>query len=132
MNELKQFQAEQNKINELRNSDYQKLKVLMNEYCGFTNLMTSREPNYINLWCINSFIESFEAKVIQSIGERKISAENHLKTLYEIQQQYGKFYFESIIYREKVMELETNQIKFLEKIKELNRENEILKKQLQF
>ena len=132
MSELKQFQAEQNKINELRNSDYQKLKVLMNEYCGFTNLMTSREPNYINLWCINSFIESFEAKVIQSIGERKISAENHLKTLYEIQQQYGKFYFESIIYREKVRELETNQIKFLEKIKELSKENEILKKQMQF
>ena len=132
MSELKQFQAEQNKINELRNADYQKLKVIMNEYCGFTNLMTSREPNYINLWCINSFIESFEAKVIQSIGERKISAENHLKTLYEIQQQYGKFYFESIIYREKVMELETNQIKFLEKIKELSKENEILKKQLQF
>ena len=132
MSELKQFQAEQNKINELRNSDYQKLKVLMNEYCGFTNLMTSREPNYINLWCINSFIESFEAKVIQSTGERKISAENHLKTLYEIQQQYGKFYFESIIYREKVKELETNQIKFLEKIKELSKENEILKKQLQF
>lgn len=132
MSELKQFQAEQNKINELRNADYQKLKVLMNEYCGFTNLMTSREPNYINLWCINSFIESFEAKVIQSIGERKISAENHLKTLYEIQQQYGKFYFESIIYREKVRELETNQIKFLEKIKELSKENEILKKQLQF
>ena len=132
MSELKQFQSEQNKINELRNSDYQKLKVLMNEYCGFTNLMTSREPNYINLWCINSFIESFEAKVIQSIGERKISAEKHLKTLYEIQQQYGKFYFESIIYREKVRELETNQIKFLEKIKELSKENEILKKQLQF
>lgn len=132
MSELKQFQAEQNKINELRNADYQKLKVLMNEYCGFTNLMTSREPNYINLWCINSFIDSFEAKVIQSIGERKISAENHLKTLYEIQQQYGKFYFESIIYREKVRELETNQIKFLEKIKELSKENEILKKQLQF
>lgn len=132
MSELKQFQAEQNKINELRNADYQKLKVLMNEYCGFTNLMTSREPNYINLWCINSFIESFEAKVIQSTGERKISAENHLKTLYEIQQQYGKFYFESIIYREKVMELETNQIKFLEKIKELSKENEILKKQMQF
>ena len=132
MSELKQFQSEQNKINELRNADYQKLKVIMNEYCGFTNLMTSREPNYINLWCINSFIESFEAKVIQSIGERKISAEKHLKTLYEIQQQYGKFYFESIIYREKVMELETNQIKFLEKIKELSKENEILKKQLQF
>ena len=128
MNELKQFQEEQNKLNELRTNDYKKLKVLMNEYCGFTNLMTQREPNYINLWYLNAFIEDFEGKVIQSIGERKITAEKHLKTLYEIQQQYGKYYFESIIYREKVRELETNQIKFLEKINELQKENELLKK----
>ena len=126
MNELKQFQDEQEKLNELRNEDYKKLKVLMNEYCGFTNLMTQREPNYINLWYLNAFIEDFEGKVIQSIGERKITAEKHLKTLYEIQQQYGKYYFESIIYREKVRELETNQIKFLERIKELESEIKLL------
>jgi hypothetical protein len=98
----------------------------MNEYCGFTNLMTQREPNYINLWYLNAFIEDFEGKVIQSIGERKITAEKHLKTLYEIQQQYGKYYFESIIYREKVRELETNQIKFMERIKELEIEIKLL------
>ena len=34
MNELKQFQEEQDKLNELRTNDYKKLKVLMNEYCG--------------------------------------------------------------------------------------------------
>ena len=126
MNELKQFQEEQDKLNELRTKDYKKLKVLMNDYCGFTNLMTSREPNYINLWYLNSFIEDFESKVIQSIGDRKITAEKHLKTLYEIQQQYGKYYFESIIYREKVRELETNQIKFMERIKELESEIKLL------
>lgn len=126
MNELKQFQEEQNKLNEMRTEDYKKLKVLMNDYCGFTNLMTQREPNYINLWCLNSFIEDFELKVIQSIGQRKITAEKHLKTLYEIQQQYGKYYFESIIYREKVKELETNQIKFFERIKELESEIKLL------
>lgn len=126
MNELKQFQEEQDKLNELRTNDYKKLKVLMNEYCGFTNLMTQREPNYINLWYLNAFIEDFEGKVIQSIGERKITAEKHLKTLYEIQQQYGKYYFESIIYREKVRELETNQIKFMERIKELESEIKLL------
>lgn len=126
MNELKQFQEEQNKLNQLRTEDYKKLKVLMNDYCGFTNLMTQREPNYINLWCLNSFIEDFELKVIQSIGQRKITAEKHLKTLYEIQQQYGKYYFESIIYREKVKELETNQIKFFERIKELESEIKLL------
>ena len=126
MNELKQFQEEQDKLNELRTNDYKKLKVLMNDYCGFTNLMTSREPNYINLWYLNSFIEDFEGKVIQSIGDRKITAEKHLKTLYEIQQQYGKYYFESIIYREKVRELETNQIKFMDKIRELESEIKLL------
>ena len=126
MNEQKQFQEEQDKLNELRTDSYKKLKVLMNEYCGFTNLMTQREPNYINLWYLNSFIEDFEGKVIQSIGDRKITAEKHLKTLYEIQQQYGKFYFESIIYREKVRELETNQIKFMERIKELESEIKLL------
>jgi hypothetical protein len=126
MNELKQFQEEQNKLNELRTDSYKKLKVLMNDYCGFTNLMTSREPNYITLWYLNSFIEDFEGKVIQSIGDRKITAEKHLKTLYEIQQQYGKYYFESIIYREKVRELETNQIKFMDKIRELESEIKLL------
>ena len=126
MNELKQFQEEQDKLNELRTNDYKKLKVLMNDYCGFTNLMTQREPNYINLWYLNSFIEDFEGKVIQSIGERKITAEKHLKTLYEIQQQYGKYYFESIIYRQKVQELETNQIIFMERIKELESEIKLL------
>lgn len=126
MNELKQFQEQQDKLNELRTNDYKKLKVLMNDYCGFTNLMTQKEPNYINLWYLNSFIEDFEGKVIQSIGERKITAEKHLKTLYEIQQQYGKYYFESIIYREKVRELETNQIKFLERIKKLESEIKLL------
>ena len=126
MNELKQFQEEQDKLNQLRTDSYKKLKVLMNDYCGFTNLMTQREPNYINLWYLNSFIEEFEGKVIQSIGDRKITAEKHLKTLYEIQQQYGKYYFESIIYREKVRELETNQIKFLERIRELESEIKLL------
>ena len=126
MNELKQFQEEQQKLNELRNNDYKKLRLIMNEYCGFTNLMTQREPNYINLWAINNFIEDFELKVIQSTGERKTSAEKHLKTLYLIQQQYGKYYFESIIYRQKVQELETNQIIFSEKIKQLESEIKLL------
>ena len=126
MNELKQFQEEQDKLNELRTNDYKKLKVLMNDYCGFTNLMTQRESNYINLWAINNFIQEFEGKVIQSTGERKITAEKHLKTLYLIQQQYGKYYFESIIYRQKVQELETNQIIFMEKIRELESEIKML------
>ena len=126
MNELQNFKEEQDKLNQLRTDSYKKLKVLMNDYCGFTNLMTSREPNYINLWYLNSFIEDFEGKVIQSIGDRKITAEKHLKTLYEIQQQYGKYYFESIIYREKVRELETNQIKFMDKIRELESKIKLL------
>ena len=126
MNELKQFQDEQQKLNELRNADYKKLKEIMNDYCGFTNLMTQREPNYINLWHLTSFIEDFEAKVIQSTGERKIIAEKHLKTLYLIQQQYGKYYFESIIYRQKVQELETNQIIFSERIRQLESEIKLL------
>jgi hypothetical protein len=126
MNELKQFQEEQNKLNELRTKDYKNLRLIMDEYCGFTNLMTQREPNYINLWTINTFIEDFESKVIQSTGERKITAEKHLKTLYLIQQQYGKYYFESIIYRQKVQELETNQIIFSERIKQLESEIKLL------
>ena len=126
MNELKQFKEEQNKLNELRTNDYKKLKVLMNDYCGFTNLMTQREPNYINLWAINNFIQDFEDKVMKSTGEKKITATAHLKTLYEIQQQYGKFYFESIIYREKVQELQRNEMIFLQRIKDLEKENQLL------
>ena len=126
MNELKQFQDEQNKLNQLRTDDYKKLRLIMDDYCGFTNLMTQREPNYINLWYLNSFIDDFEGKVIQSVGERKITAEKHLKTLYDIQCQYGKYYFESIIYRQKVQELETNQIIFMERIRELESEIKLL------
>ena len=128
MNELKKFQDEQEEINKLRTADYKKLRLIMDDYCGFTNLVTRKESNYINLWAINSFIEDFEAKVIQSVGERKITATAHLETLYAIQCQYGKYHFESIIYREKVRELETNQIAFLEMIKELQKENKLLKK----
>ena len=126
MNELKQFKEEQDKLNELRTNDYKKLKVLMNDYCGFTNLMTQREPNYINLWAINNFIQDFELKVMQSTGEKKITATAHLKTLYDIQCQYGKFYFESVIYREKVQELQRNELIFLQRIKDLQSEVDLL------
>lgn len=126
MNELKQFQEEQEKLNQLRNEDYKKLKVLMNDYCGFTNLMTQREPNYINLWAINNFIQDFEDKVMKSTGEKKITATAHLKTLYDIQCQYGKFYFESIVYREKVQELQRNELIFMQRIKDLQSEVDLL------
>lgn len=126
MNELQNFKEEQDKINELRTNDYKKLKVLMNDYCGFTNLMTQREPNYITLWSMTSFVEDFELKVMQSTGEKKITATAHLKTLYDIQCQYGKFYFESVIYREKVQELQRNEMIFLKRIKDLEKENQLL------
>ena len=130
--DLNKLRIEHDQLTKLQTEKYKQLQKLMFEYCGFTNLETQQEPSYAFLWQINSFISDFEQKVIQSIGERKISAENHLKKLYEIQQQYGKFYFESIIYRTKVAELERNQFKFIEKIKELEKENQVLKKQIEF
>jgi hypothetical protein len=130
--ELKLFLEQEKQINDLRNEEYKKLKHLMIEYCGFIGRETQWETCYISLWRLNSFIEDFESKTIQSQGKQKENATAHLKTLYEIQQQYGKFYFESIIYRSKVSELERNQFKFLERIKELEKENTILKKQLEF
>jgi hypothetical protein len=130
--ELEKLKKELDQHNELKTKEYKELQELMFKYVGFINHKTQQESNYAFLWSINSFISEFEAKVIQSIGERKTSAENHLKTLYEIQQQYGKFYFESIIYRTKVAELERNQFKFIEKIKELEKENQVLKKQIEF
>jgi hypothetical protein len=126
MNELKQFQDEQQKLNELRTEDYKKLRLIMDEYCGFTNLMTRKESNYITLWSINNFIQDFEDKVVKSTGEKKITATAHLKTLYEIQCQYGKFYFESIIYREKVKELQNNELIFLQRINDLQNEVKLL------
>jgi hypothetical protein len=130
--ELTQYIEEQKQINDLRNEQYKKLKHLMIEYCGFVNLENQSEPCYINLWCLNAFVEDFEGKTILAQGKQKENATKHLKTLYEIQQQYGKFYFESIIYRTKVSELERNQFKFLERIKELEKENTMLKKQNEF
>jgi hypothetical protein len=128
-NELK----EQSKyINTLQKQEYKDLKELMYKFCSFANIQTTSEPCYINLWALNSFIEDFEAKTIQSIGERKTQAENHLKTLYDIQSQYGKYYFESIAYRQKVQELQSDVLKMSKKIAELQSENIKLKKIAEF
>lgn len=134
MNKLEflKYSTEIKKINNLRSKEYQEFKNLMYKWIDFSNSMTQSEPCYINLWTINTFIEDFEAKVIQSIGERKIQAENHLKTLYEIQQQYGKFYFESIAYRQKVQELQSDVLKMSKKIAELQLENVKLNKLNEF
>lgn len=135
-NELKQqnkeFKAKVDYINSLQKQEYKDLKELMYKFCNFANIQTTSEPCYINLWALNNFIEDFESKVIQSIGERKVSAENHLKTLYDIQSQYGKYYFESIIYRTKVQELQSDVLKMSKKIAELQAENDKLKKIAEF
>ena len=128
----KKYQDELDYYNSIRTKEYNELKELMLQYCGFTNLNTRKENCYIDLWAINNFIEDFECKVIQSVGNKKIVAENHLKMLYNIQQQYGKFYFESIIYREKVVALEKERIFFSRKIEELQIENNKLTQQLNF
>jgi hypothetical protein len=126
--EFLKYSTEIKEINTLRSKEYKEFKSLMYKWIDFSNSMTQSEQCYINLWVINAFIEDFEAKVIQSIGERKINAEKHLKTLYDIQQQYGKFYFESIAYRQKVQELQSDVLKMSKKIAELQNENDKLKK----
>lgn len=130
--EFLKYSAEIKEINTLRSKEYQEFKSLMYKWIDFSNSMTQSEPCYINLWAINTFIEDFEAKVIQSVGERKTSAENHLKTLYDIHAQYGKFYFESIVYRTKVQELQSDVLKMSKKIAELQSENIKLKKLNEF
>jgi hypothetical protein len=130
--EYNELKSQSEYINTLRKEDYKDLKELMYKFCSFANIQTTSEPCYINLWVLNNFIEDFESKVIQSIGERKTNAEKHLKTLYDIQQQYGKFYFESIIYRTKVQELQSDVIRMSKKIAELQSENDKLKKIAEF
>jgi hypothetical protein len=130
--EYNELKAQTEYINTLQKQDYKDLKELMYKFCNFANSQTTSEPCYINLWALNNFIEDFEAKVIQSIGERKINAEKHLKTLYDIQSQYGKYYFESIIYRTKVQELQSDVLKMSKKIAELQSENIKLKKIAEF
>jgi hypothetical protein len=130
--EYNELKAQSEYINSLQKQEYKDLKELMYKFCNFANIQTTSEPCYINLWVLNNFIEEFEAKVIQSIGERKTSAENHLKTLYDIQSQYGKYYFESIIYRTKVQELQSDVLKMSKKIAELQTENDKLKKIAEF
>ena len=130
--EYNQLKAQTEYINTLQKQEYKDLKELMYKWINFSNSMTQSEPCYINLWAINSFIEEFESKVIQSVGERKLTAEKHLKTLYLIQQQYGKYYFESIAYRQKVQELQSDVLKMSKKIAELQTENDKLKKLNEF
>jgi hypothetical protein len=126
--EFIKYSTEIKEINTLRSKEYQEFKSLMYKWIDFSNSMTQSEPCYINLWVINAFIEDFESKVIQSVGERNINAEKHLKTLYDIHAQYGKFYFESIAYRQKVQELQSDVLKMSKKIAELQNENDKLKK----
>jgi len=130
--EYNELKAQSEYINTLQKQEYKDLKELMYKFCNFANIQTTSEPCYINLWALNNFIEDFEAKVTQSIGERKTSAEKHLKTLYDIQSQYGKYYFESIIYRAKVQELQSDVLKMSKKIAELQTENDKLKKLNEF
>ena len=130
--EFLKYSTEIKEINTLRKKEYQEFKSLMYKWIDFSNSMTQSEPCYINLWAINTFIEDFEGKVIQSIGERKTSAEKHLKTLYDIHAQYGKFYFESIAYRQKVKELQSDALAMSKKIAELQQENVKLKKLNEF
>jgi hypothetical protein len=130
--EYNQLKAQTEYINTLQKQEYKDLKELMYKFCSFANIQTTSEPCYVNLWVLNNFIEDFEAKVIQSIGERKTQAENHLKTLYDIQSQYGKYYFESIIYRTKVQELQSDVLRMSKKIAELQLENDKLKKLNEF
>ena len=119
-------------VNELRSKDYQDFKSLLLNWIGFINGSLQSEKNYINLWAINSFIEDFELKVIQSIGERRTSAENHLKTLYDIHSQYGKFYFESIVYREKIQSQQKDILVMSKKIAELTKELQVQKEMNKF
>jgi hypothetical protein len=130
--EYNELKSQTEYINSLQKQDHKDLKELMYKFCNFANIQTTSEPCYINLWALNNFIEDFEAKVTQSIGERKTSAENHLKTLYDIQSQYGKYYFESIIYRTKVKELQSDVLKMSKIIAELRAENDKLKKIAEF
>jgi len=130
--EYNELKAQTEYINTLQKQDYKDLKELMYKFCNFANIQTTSEPCYVNLWVLNNFIEEFEAKTIQSIGERKTQAENHLKTLYDIQSQYGKYYFESIIYRTKVQELQSDVFKMSKKIAELQAKNDKLKKLNEF
>lgn len=124
-NEIEQYKAQIKAVNELRSENYKKFKSLLIEWVNFVNVDLQKENNYINLWAINAFIEDFELKVIQSTGERKISAENHLKMLYDIQSQYGKFYFESIVYREKIQSQQKDILAMSKKIDELTKQIEI-------
>ena len=130
--QMQEYAAKIKQINELRSKDYQEFKSLLINWAGLVNGSLQSEKNYINLWAINNFIEDFELKVIQSTGERKISAENHLKTLYDIQSQYGKFYFESIVYREKIQNQQKDILAMSKKIDELTKELAIEKKIKEF
>ena len=130
--QMQEYAAKIKQINELRTKEYQEFKSLLINWAGLANGSLQSEKNYINLWAINNFIEDFELKVIQSTGERKISAENHLKTLYDIQSQYGKFYFESIVYREKIQNQQKDILAMSKKIDELTKELAIEKKIKEF
>lgn len=126
--EMQAYSAKIKEVNEMRSEDYRQFINLLIKWVDFTNLENRKEKCYINLWAINNFIEDFECKVIQSTGERKISAENHLKTLYDIQAQYGTFYFESIVYRDKIKQQQSDIIAMSKKITELTKELNTIKK----
>jgi hypothetical protein len=130
--EYEEAKAKAKYLNSLQKEEYKEFLEIMQKWAGYTNTINRKEDCYISLWAINSFIEDFESKVNKTTGERKTNAENHLKTLYDIQTQYGKFYFESIAYRQKLQELQSDAFKMSRRISELEKENVKLNKMNEF
>ncbi len=123
---------EYKEIEKIRTAEYKEMLNKINTYFALFGSNKKNIEIYNKFWEFNEFIEHFEVKAIQSHGKQKENAVKHLETLYKMQQfnakVFAKFNYENLVLNQKCLTLQKDQIKFTEKIQELEKQIEINEK----
>lgn len=97
-----------------------------------TNQERELENNLEALNDLNSLISSFWQSVSKLHGERKINAQNTIKTLMKVYNHVGSTYLDEIKWRKKCARLQGDILDLSRQIDELKAENEKLNKLNEF
>ncbi len=112
-------------------TEYGKFRETMFSYIGWTSAL-EKEELHDELWRFGVFIDEFEDKVKSMPTDKRDNALKHLEKLKHFHNLYGKYFFESIAYRIRNKELETAQFTWAEKVRKLEKQIDILNKQIEF
>lgn len=121
---------EYKEIQKIRTAEYKLMLESINKYFALFATNSQNIGLYAEFWEFDAFIESFEMKTIKAEGKQKENAIEHLKTLYRMQQFNSKvfatFNYENVLFKSKSRRLQKEQFVFLDEIKELKKQINIL------